>query len=155
MAWVTCDLVTVAMARRMLRPIVGGASTATTPSAVAMKIIWYRPSVSQKTRSPISSTRYPDLGMAGPLAGGGTGAVVPGGQAGVTAASAVSRPSSGAAETAAATSPVDAIMFRRVRSRRLAGVPGSDADEVIRVAFLVGKGREKPRGSRAGGVAQR
>src|ERR1700749_4880434 len=73
--------------------------------------------------------------MAGPLAGGGTGAVGPGGQAGGTAASAVPRPSSGAAETAAAASPVDAIRFRRVRSWRLAGVPGPDA-EVTRVASL-------------------
>src|SRR6476469_10284 len=153
MAWVTCDLVTVAMARRMLCPIVGGASTVTTPSAVVMKIIWYRPSVSQKTRSPISSTRYPDLGMAGPLAGGGTAAVTPGGQAGMTAASAVPHPSSGAAETAAATSPVDAIRFRRVRSWRFAGAPCSDVDEVIGIAFLGGmtavssgrdQGREEP-----------
>src|SRR6266567_1486358 len=74
--------------------------------------------------------------MAGPLAGGGTGAVVPGGQVGATAASAVPRPSSGAAETAAATSPVDVIRFRRVRSWRLAGAPGSDVDEAIRIAFL-------------------
>src|ERR1700733_11888935 len=77
--------------------------------------------------------------MGGPLAGGGTGAVVPGGQAGPTAAwaaSAVPRPSSGAAETAAATSPVDAIRFRRVRNWRLAGVPGSDEDVVIRATFL-------------------
>src|SRR6476660_3669906 len=74
--------------------------------------------------------------MAGPLAGGGTGAVAPGGQAAATAASAVPRPSSGAAETAAATSPVDAIRFRRVRSWRFAGAPGSDVDEVIRIAFL-------------------
>src|SRR5580700_4296294 len=73
--------------------------------------------------------------MAGPLAGGGTGAVVPGGQAATTAASAVPRPSSGAAVTAAATSPVDAIRFRRVRSWRLAGVPGSEADVVIPVAM--------------------
>src|ERR1700735_2738845 len=135
MAWVTRDFVTVAMARRMLCPIVGGASTATTPSAVVMKTIWYRPSVSQKTRSPISSTRYPDLEMAGPWAGGGTGAVVPGGQAGAAAASGGSRPSRGGAGTAAATSAVDAIRFRRVRSWRPAGVPGSDVDEVIRVAF--------------------
>src|SRR5580658_1879862 len=75
--------------------------------------------------------------MAGPLAGGGTGAVVPGGQAATTAASAVPRPSSGAAVTAAATSPVDAIRFRRVRSWRVAGVPGSEVDAVIRVTFLV------------------
>jgi len=54
----------------------------------------------------------------------------------MTAASAVPRPSSGAAETAAATSPVDAIRFRRVRSWRFAGAPGSDVDEVIRIAFL-------------------
>src|SRR4029077_692264 len=101
MAWVTCDLVTVAMARRMLCPMVGGASTATTPSAVVMKIIWYMPSVSQKTRSPISSTRYPDLGMAGPLAGGGTGAVVPDGQAEATAASAGARPGRGGRGTGA------------------------------------------------------
>src|ERR1700683_19677 len=74
--------------------------------------------------------------MAGPLAGGGTGAVVPGGQAGTTAASAVPRPSSGAAETAAVTSPVDAIRFRRVRRWRRAGSPGSDVDEVIAVTFL-------------------
>src|SRR5882762_10197863 len=73
--------------------------------------------------------------MAGPLAGGGTGAVVPGGQAGATAAPAVPRPSSGAAETAAAASPADAIRFRRVRRWRLAEMPGSGADEVIRVAF--------------------
>jgi hypothetical protein len=70
------------------------------------------------------------------LAGGGTGAVVPGGQAGTTAASAVPRPSSGAAETAAVTSPVDAIRFRRVRRWRRAGSPGSDVDEVIAVTFL-------------------
>src|SRR5580658_722290 len=74
--------------------------------------------------------------MAGPLAGGGTGAVVPGGQAATTAASAVPRPSSGAAVTAAATSPVDAIRFRRVRSWRPAGVPGSEVDADIRVTFL-------------------
>jgi hypothetical protein len=74
------------------------------------------------------------------LAGGGTGAVVPGGQVGATAASAVSLPSSGAAETTAATSPVDAIRFRRVRSWRLAGVPGSGVDEVIRAAFLGDEG---------------
>src|ERR1700751_5459693 len=76
--------------------------------------------------------------MGGPLAGGGTRAGVPAGQAEATAASAVPRPSSGAAETAAATSPVDAITFRRVRSWRLAGPPGSDVDEVIRIAFLGG-----------------
>src|SRR5262249_29984837 len=113
-----------------------GASTATTPCAVVMKIIWYRPSVSQKTRSAISSIRYPDLGTAGPLAGGGTGAVVPGVDAVTAAAATGTRPSSGAAETAAAASPVGAITFRRVRSCRLAGVPGSAVTEVTCVAFL-------------------
>src|SRR6201989_1781383 len=91
--------------------------------------------------------------MAGPLAGGGPAAVTPGEQAGALAASAVPRPSSGAAETAAATSPVDAIRFRRVRSWRFAGAPCSDVDEVIGIAFLGGmtavssgrdQGREEP-----------
>src|SRR5580692_333624 len=73
--------------------------------------------------------------MAGPLAGGGTGAVVAGGRAATTAASAVPRPSSGAAVTAAATSPVDAIRFRRVRTWRRPGVPGSEVAVVIGVTF--------------------
>src|ERR1700733_6990213 len=69
--------------------------------------------------------------MAGPFAAGGTGAVVPGGQAGETAARAVLRPSNGAADTPAAASPVDARMFRRVSSGRRAGDRGSSVDEVI------------------------
>src|SRR5258706_153524 len=81
------------------------------------------------------------LALGGPLGGGGAGAVVPGGQAGATAASAVPRPRRGAAETAAATGRVDAIRFRRVRSWPVAGVPGSDGDEVIRGAFLGADGR--------------
>jgi hypothetical protein len=34
------DVVTLAIARPMLFPMVGGPSTATTPSAVTRKIIW-------------------------------------------------------------------------------------------------------------------
>jgi hypothetical protein len=45
-------------------------------------------------------------------------------------------PSSYATATPPPPRPVDAIRFRRVRSFRLAGVPGSAVDEVIRAAFL-------------------
>jgi hypothetical protein len=68
--------------------------------------------------------------------------VVPGGQpadtgTADTAALAVLRPSSGAADTAAAASPVDAMRPRRVSSDRGAGVPGSGVGGVIGVAFPV------------------
>ena len=76
--------------------------------------------------------------MAGPLAAGATGAVVPGGQSAETAdaeAVAVLRPSSGAADMAPAASPVDAMRFRRVSSDRGARPPGSGVDGVIRVCL--------------------
>ena len=54
--------------------------------------------------------------MAGPFAGGGTGAVVPGGQA--VAARPGGPAEQGAAGTAAAVSPAAAIRLRRVSGRR-------------------------------------
>src|SRR5260370_30040667 len=78
--------------------------------------------------------------MAGPFAAGGTGAVVPGGQSGETAAWAVLHPSSGPADTPAAASPVDARRFRRVSSGRRMREPGSGVDAVICFAFPVAMG---------------
>src|SRR5579862_428188 len=80
--------------------------------------------------------------MAGPLAGGGTGAVVIGGHPvtvavlAAVAALAVGWASSAAAGTAAAVSPAEAIRVRRVSGRRAWLLPGSGVGEVIRVAFL-------------------
>src|SRR5579871_1053013 len=57
--------------------------------------------------------------MAGPLAPGGTGAVLAGGHAGtVAAAAAGSRPSRPAAGTVAAATPAEVIRLLRVTGRR-------------------------------------
>jgi hypothetical protein len=73
--------------------------------------------------------------MAGPFAGGGTGAVVGGGHPVTVAAIAVGWPSSAAAGTAAAVRPAEAIRVRRVSGRRTWLLPGSGMGEVIRVSL--------------------
>ncbi len=75
--------------------------------------------------------------MAGPFAGGGTGAVVAGGHPVTVAAAVAGWPSSAAAGTAAAARPAEAIRVRRVSGRLTWPLPGSGVGEVIRVAFPV------------------
>src|SRR6266436_3646217 len=89
--------------------------------------------------------------MAGPLAAGGTGAVVPGGQSGETAAWAVLHPSSGPADTPAAVSPVAARRFLRVSSGRRAREPGSGDDELLwrQEPLLTPSGPRPPPGEQA------
>ena len=75
--------------------------------------------------------------MAGPLAGGGTGAVDTADPAAVAAA-AEGGPSSAAAGTAAAVSPAAASSERRASGRRMLRLPGSGLGEVIRAVPFTG-----------------
>ena len=76
--------------------------------------------------------------MAGPFAGGGTGAVAAADPAAVAAA-ADGWPSSAAAGTAAAVSPAAASRERRVSGRRMLRPPGSGLGEVIRAVPFSGR----------------